>query len=275
MTTLAALTPQLVDDFRRDGFVVVPDLLAADELARFGAAVDEGVARRSRHDTRTLAEKSRYEQSFTQCQNLWEDCPDVRPLTFHPRITEAAARLLGVDAVRIWHDQALYKEAGGRDTDPHQDHPYWPIVETDTITAWIPFDGSTLASGAMGYLPGSHRLGLREFVDIFTGSGEDPLARRELDGLAPVWVEVPAGAVAFHHGLTFHLAKPNTTGTVRRVHTAIYFANGSTRGEGRYPHPSVERAGIEMGAAIASDVTPVAWPLPGGALPEAPADPIR
>ena len=268
------LAPRLVEDFRRDGFAVVPDLLTADELARFGAAVDEAVARRSRHDTRTLAEKSRYEQSFTQCQNLWEDSPGVRPLTFHPRVTEAAARLLGVDAIRIWHDQALYKEAGGRDTDPHQDQPYWPIVETDTITAWIPFDGSTLAGGAMGYLPGSHRLGLREFVDIFSGSGADPLARRELEGVAPVWVEVPAGAVAFHHGLTFHLAKPNTTGTVRRVHTAIYFADGSTRGEGRYPHPSVERAGIAMGAPIASDVTPIAWPLPGGALPDAPAEPI-
>ena len=274
MTAPAVLAPRLVEDFRRDGFVVVPDLLTADELARFGAAVDEAVARRSRHDTRTLAEKSRYEQSFTQCQNLWEDSPGVRPLTFHPRVTETAARLLGVDAIRIWHDQALYKEAGGRDTDPHQDQPYWPIVETDTITAWIPFDGSTLAGGAMGYLPGSHRLGLREFVDIFSGSGEDPLARRELEGVAPVWVEVPAGAVAFHHGLTFHLARPNTTGTVRRVHTAIYFADGSTRGEGRYPHPSVERAGIAMGAPIASDVTPIAWPLPGGALPEAPAEPI-
>ena len=274
MTAPAVLAPRLVEDFRRDGFVVVPDLLTADELARFGAAVDEAVARRSRHDTRTLAEKSRYEQSFTQCQNLWEDSPGVRPLTFHPRVTETAARLLGVDAIRIWHDQALYKEAGGRDTDPHQDQPYWPIVETDTITAWIPFDGSTLAGGAMGYLPGSHRLGLREFVDIFSGSGGDPLARRELEGVAPVWVEVPAGAVAFHHGLTFHLAKPNTTGTVRRVHTAIYFADGSTRGEGRYPHPSVERAGIAMGAPIASDVTPIAWPLPGGALPDAPAEPI-
>jgi ectoine hydroxylase-related dioxygenase (phytanoyl-CoA dioxygenase family) len=274
VTAPAVLAPRLVESFRRDGFVVVPDLLTADELARFGAAVDEAVARRSRHDTRTLAEKSRYEQSFTQCQNLWEDSPGVRPLTFHPRVTETAARLLGVDAIRIWHDQALYKEAGGRDTDPHQDQPYWPIVETDTITAWIPFDGSTLAGGAMGYLPGSHRLGLREFVDIFTGSGEDPLARRELEGVAPVWVEVPPGAVAFHHGLTFHLAKPNTTGTVRRVHTAIYFADGSTRGEGRYPHPSVERAGIAMGAPIASDVTPIAWPLPSGALPEAPAEPI-
>ena len=254
---------------------MVPDLLTTGELARYGAAVDEGVARRSRHDARALAEKSRYEQSFTQCQNLWEDCADVRPLTFHPRIAETAARLLGVDAVRLWHDQALYKEAGGRETDPHQDQPYWPIVEPDTITAWIPLDGSTLANGAMGYLPGSHRLGLREFVDIFSGTGEDPLARRELEGMEPVWVEVPAGAVAYHHGLTFHLAGPNTTGTVRRVHTAIYFADGSTRGEGRYPHPSVERAGIAMGAAIASDVTPIAWPRPDGVAPDPPAEPLR
>ena len=271
---MTAVTPQLVEDFRRDGFVVVPELLRADELVRFGSAVDEAVARRSRHDTRTLAQKSRYEQSFIQCQNLWEDCPAVRPLTFHPSITEAAARLLGVDAVRIWHDQALYKEAGGRETDPHQDQPYWPIVETDTITAWIPFDGSTLESGAMGYLPGSHGLGLREFVDIFTGSGEDPLARRDLEGMTPVFVEVVPGSVAFHHGLTFHLAKPNSTGTVRRVHTAIYFADGCTRGEGRFPHPSVERAGIAMGAVIASDVTPIAWPRPEGDLPPPPAAPI-
>ncbi len=274
MTTVDALPDQLVADFRRDGFVVVPGLLSADELRRYGAAVDEAVAKRSSHDTRTLAQKSRYEQSFVQCQNLWEGSPDVRPLSFHPRIAGTAAGLLGVDAVRLWHDQALYKEPGGRATDPHQDQPYWPIVETDTITAWIPFDGSTLDNGAMGYLPGSHRLGVREFVNIFFGEPEDPLARSELTGIEPRWVEVPAGSVAYHHGLTFHLARPNATGTVRRVHTAIYFADGSTRGEGRFPHPAVERAGIPMGGVIASDVTPVAWPLPGGVLPPAPAEPI-
>ena len=274
MKTVVPLTPRVVEDFARDGFVVVPDLLTPAELVRFGAAVDEAVARRSRHDARAVAEKSRYEQSFIQCQNLWEDCDEVRPLTFHLLIAETAARLLGVPAVRIWHDQALYKEAGGRETDPHQDQPYWPIVETNTITAWIPFDGSTLESGAMGYLPGSHRLGVREFVDIFTGSGDDPLTRDELAGIAPVFVEVPPGSVAFHHGLTFHLAGPNRTGTVRRVHTAIYFADGSTRGAGRFPHPSVERAGIAMGAVIASDVTPIAWPRPDGGAPRPPAVPI-
>ena len=192
MTALATLTPQHVDDFRRDGFVVVPGLLSTDELRRYGSAVDDAVARRSRADTRTLAQKSRYEQSFTQCQNLWEDSPDVRPLTFHPRVAETAARLLGVGAVRLWHDQALYKEPGGRETDPHQDQPYWPIVETKTVTAWIPFDGSTVASGAMGYLPGSHRLGLREFVNIFTGNDDDPLARQELAGIRPAPRPTPA-----------------------------------------------------------------------------------
>jgi ectoine hydroxylase-related dioxygenase (phytanoyl-CoA dioxygenase family) len=268
------VSEDLVAAFRRDGFVVVPDLLSEDEVRRYGTAVDGAVARRSRHDTRVLAEKSRYEQSFIQCQNLWEDSPDVRPLDFHPRIAGTAARLLGVDVVRLWHDQALYKEPGGRETDPHQDQPYWPIVEADTITAWIPFYGSTLQNGAMGYLPGSHRVGVREFVNIFFGEPEDVLARSELAGIEPVWVEVPAGSVAYHHGLTFHLARPNATGTVRRVHTAIFFADGSRRGEGKFPHPSVERPGIPMGAVIASDVTPVAWPLPGGVLPPAPAEPI-
>jgi ectoine hydroxylase-related dioxygenase (phytanoyl-CoA dioxygenase family) len=275
-TAGATITPELVDDFRRDGFVVVPGLLSADERRRYGSAVDEAVAKRSRGDTRTLAQKSRYEQSFIQCQNLWEDNEGVRPLTFHPLLAETAARLLGVVAVRLWHDQALYKEAGGRETDPHQDHPYWPIVETNTITAWIPFDGSTLETGAMGYLPGSHRLGLREFVNIFGEDGEEVLGRGELAGIEPVFVEVPAGAVAFHHGLTFHLAGANRAGTVRRVHTVIYLADGSTRGSGRFPHPSVERAGIEMGAVIASDVTPLAWPRPSDApLPPAPAEPLR
>ena len=51
------------------------------------------------------------------------------------RIARTAAALLGVDAVRLWHDQALYKESGGRETDPHQDLPYWPIAEPTTVTA--------------------------------------------------------------------------------------------------------------------------------------------
>ncbi len=259
-----------IQAFRRDGFVVVEGLLDDDELERYGRAVDAGVAARTREDERHLSEKTRYEQSFQQCLNLWEDFPDVRPLTFHPAVSENAAKLLGVAALRVWHDQALYKEAGGRVTDPHQDQPYWPLEQANTITAWIPFDGSTRANGCMGYIAGSHRSGLRKFADIFTGTGYDLEALSETRGLEPRWVDVPRGAVAFHHGLTVHQALPNRTARTRRVHTVIYFEDGSTRVAREQPHPSVDRAGIAPGALVASDVTPIAWPREAGDLPPTP-----
>src|SRR3954462_4673518 len=214
---------ELVARFRGDGFVVVPALLTLDELDRYGALVTDAVRHRTSADTVPLEEKSRYQQSFLQCMNLWEDFPDIRPLTFHPRLGQAAAELLGVDAVRLWHDQALYKQAGGRATDPHQDHPYWPIKETASVTAWVPFDGSTLESGAMAYLPRTHTIGLRKFVNIFFGEPEDILADPEVAGIDPVFVEVPKGSVAFHHGLTIHLAGANRTDRARAVQTMIYF----------------------------------------------------
>ena len=212
---MEGLSPELVARFERDGFVVVPDLLAPEELDALGPLVDAAVAERTRGDRRTLAEKSAYEQSFLQCINLWEDHPELRRLTFHPRITRAAAALLGAPALRLWHDQALYKEAGGRGTEPHQDHPYWPIAETDAVTAWIPFDAVTLESGAMGYLPGSHRVGLRRFANIFMGSTRELLERPELRGIEPVFVELARGAVAFHHGLDASTSRTRTARPAR------------------------------------------------------------
>ena len=274
MSAKPIVSPDLIEQFRRDGFVVVDNLLTEEELERFGAAVDRAVKDRGRNDSRVLEQKSPYEQSFTQCINLWEDHPDVLPLTFHPKISEAAATLIGVPSLRLWHDQALYKEAGGRYTEPHQDQPYWPMDETATLTAWIPFDGSTHETGCMAYVPGSHRVGLRKFVNIFTADEtvkilEDP----KLTGAAPTYVEVPRGAVAFHHGLTVHMAKPNRSRSTRRVHTMIYFKEGATRTKS-WVHPSVDRPGIKLGEAIASDLTPIVWPRGEGDLPKPPKMPL-
>ena len=211
------VTPEEISRFAAQGFVRIPGLLEPEELEGFGAAVDRAVQDRTRGDARSLAEKSRYEQSFQQCLNLWEDHPGVRPLTFHPAVAGAAGALLGADAVRIWHDQALYKEAGGRETDPHQDQPYWAIAEPRTITAWIPFQAVGPGNGATGFLAGSHRSGLREFADIFTGSGLDLAAFPETREAEFEYVAAEAGDVVFHHGLTIHRAHPNPSDAPRRV----------------------------------------------------------
>ena len=263
-----ALTREQLQTFEQRGFVVIDDMLSADELDRYGVAVDAAVAKRSRWDKRPLKDRSRYEQSFRQCINLWEDAPDVRPFTFHPRIGEVAAALLHADAVRIWHDQALYKESQGRETDPHLDHDYWAIEEPRTVTAWIPFDGSSENEGSMGYVPGSHKFDITAVADIFTGRGFDLDHGDEARGIAPEYINVPRGSVAFHHGRTIHLANPNRSDRTRRVHTVIFFADGCTRRNTR--HPSVDRMALPVGAPIRGPVTPIAWPLPGGRLPDPP-----
>jgi len=255
----------LAERYRRDGFVHARGLIPAQEIGRLGTAVDEAVAVRKARDTRSLDEKTPYEQSFIQCQYLWEDFPAVRGLTFHQTLGRALGALLGAERVRLWHDQALYKEPGGRETDAHQDHAYWPIAEDDTITAWIPLSAADHQTGCMGYVPGSHRAEL-EFVDIFRSPGAGR-ALVERQAAEPVFVPAAPGDVIFHHGRTVHLAKPNLSDRMRRVYTAIYFKDGCTRGGDR-SHPSVDRDGIALGQKIAGRATPIVWPLADGELPE-------
>ena len=58
MTSAATMIdPTKVEAFRRDGFVRLEGLLAADEVAALGRSVDAAVAARTRNDARTLAEK--------------------------------------------------------------------------------------------------------------------------------------------------------------------------------------------------------------------------
>ncbi len=251
--------------FARDGFFHAKGLLDPAEVARHRAAVDRAVAVRTRDDGRPLAERTPFEQSFTMCQYLWEDFPEVGELTFHPKVAGLAAELLGAPAIRLWHDQALYKEAGGRETEMHQDHPYWPISEDDAITAWIPLVEVGEAMGRMGYVPGSHK-GDVTFIDVFRtpGQGKAFQAARSLEAQ---FVTSGPGDVIFHHANTIHAAQPNRSDQVRRVHTAIYFRDGCTRANDR-AHHSLDRDRIAVGAPIDGKATPIAWPLPGGRLPE-------
>jgi hypothetical protein len=244
--------------FARDGFVLIPDLLPVDQLRRWGAAVDRAVELRTAPGRRPLRDRSQLEQELTVCYNLWEDSAAVRQFTLDRRLAQAAAQLLDAPRVRLWLDRAVYKEPGSLGTSRHQDHTQFPIREIDTVIAWIPFDGSTLESGAMGYVPGSHRHRPLNLSDLFLGGA----ARAEVARLAqgePVFLEVPPGAVAFHHVLTFHLSLPNRSERMRRAVSIVYFRDGSRRGSA-LSHPSVDRAQVGVGDEIAGDATPLVWP---------------
>ena len=77
-----------------------------------------------------------------------------------------AAELLGVSNVRIYHDQALYKEPGGGFTPWHQDQYYWPLDTNNTVTMWMPLIDIDESMGMLTFASGSHNAGFVENVPI-------------------------------------------------------------------------------------------------------------
>ena len=263
----------LKKSFNEDGFVVVRDLFDSSEIKFYREVIKEAIKERKHFDERVLKDRSDYEQSFTQCQNLWEDYVDIRKLTFDQRVCKIASKLLDTEAIRLWHDQALVKESGGRETDPHHDQPYWPIKETKTITAWIPLCDIDETNGQLGFYSGSHKIKDKKFINIFSGK-VDENNFLETANVSPDQISyqvMKEGDVSFHHGLTFHRAKSNISNHDRIVHTAIFFADGCTRGDDKF-HFSVDRSNIKVGEKIDSDVTPIAFPIT--TLPERPKNGI-
>ena len=263
----------LKKSFNEDGFVVVRDLFDSSEIKFYREVIKDAIKERKHFDERVLKDRSDYEQSFTQCQNLWEDYIDIRKLTFDQRVCKIASKLLDTEAIRLWHDQALVKESGGRETDPHHDQPYWPIKETKTITAWIPLCDIDETNGQLGFYSGSHKIKDKKFINIFSGK-VDENNFLETANVSPDQISyqvMKEGDVSFHHGLTFHRAKSNISNYDRIVHTAIFFADGCTRGDDKF-HFSVDRSNIKVGEKIDSDVTPIAFPITS--LPERPKNGI-
>jgi hypothetical protein len=93
-----------INAFRRDGYFHAKSLIDRREIEEHRKAVDHAVALRTQYDGRALSERSPFEQSFTMCQYLWEDYPEVGRLTFHPAVAGMAAALIGAQRLRLWQD---------------------------------------------------------------------------------------------------------------------------------------------------------------------------
>ena len=81
--------------------------------------------------------------------NLWTHDERVRAFVFARRFARAAAELMGVAGVRLYHDQALFKEPGGGITPWHQDQFYWPLDTDAHVTLWMPLVRVTPEMGPM------------------------------------------------------------------------------------------------------------------------------
>jgi ectoine hydroxylase-related dioxygenase (phytanoyl-CoA dioxygenase family) len=221
LDTAYALDDRCVEAFREQGFVRLGQVLSSETLAGYGPEISRLTLELTR-EKRPLAERGTYAQAFLQVTNLWQRSELVREFVFSRRLARLAAELLGTRAVRLYHDQSLYKEPGGGITPAHADQFYWPLASDRTVTAWIPLQDVTEEMGPLGFYAGSHRCDFGR--DLHISDESEQRIRAHLEGLDYRFVIEPfaAGDVSFHLGWTFHRALANRSPAPRSVMTIIY-----------------------------------------------------
>lgn len=224
------LDPMCVHEFRAKGHTVVRNLARRDELVPYRNAIESAVAAFAA-TMAPLGSRDTYHQAFVQLPNLWVRDETIAEFVLAPRFADVAARLTGVDAVRLYHDQALTKEPGGGVTPWHQDQRYWPLDTDHTITMWMPLVDIPAEVGTMSFASGSHRH--RELGPWIIGDeSEANFARLVAERGFEIETHgaLEAGDATFHAGWTLHRAPANSTDLMRSVMTIIWFADGTRVG---------------------------------------------
>jgi ectoine hydroxylase-related dioxygenase (phytanoyl-CoA dioxygenase family) len=215
------LTSAQIAFYKKHQFIKLKQVLSEDALQYFNEVVSEQVALMNKEE-RTLEERSTYGKAFLQLFNLWREHALVKELVFSKRIAQIASDLMEVNGVRLYHDQALYKEGGGGITPWHADQYYWPLATDRTVTAWIPLQATPLEMGPLEFSAGSHAI--VEGRELEIGDESEALIQKRLrvTDFEHIIEPFDVGEISFHSGWIFHRAGANRTPDMRKVMTIIY-----------------------------------------------------
>ncbi|MGE0717307.1 MAG: phytanoyl-CoA dioxygenase family protein [Alphaproteobacteria bacterium] len=211
-TRTKSLTPNEVAAYRRNGFHFPIRVLSTEEATGYRRRLEAFESIEGHPLKGALRHKSHLLFPW-----LWE-------LVSHPRILDAVEDILGPD-ILCWSSSFFIKEAH----DPgfvswHQDSTYWGLSEPEVITAWVAFSPSTIASGAMRVIPGTHG----EQVAHQDTYDKDNLLTRgqelmvEVDESKAVDLVMQPGEMSLHHVRLFHGSEPNRSDD-RRIGFAIRY----------------------------------------------------
>jgi hypothetical protein len=209
---MKTLAPDAVARYRRDGFYFPIRVLSPAEAAGYRGRLEAVERERGGPLGGELRHKGHL--LFT-----WLDA-----LIRHPRIVDAVEDLLGPDLL-CWSSSFFIKEA----RDPafvswHQDSTYWGLSEPDVVTAWVALSESSVESGAMRMIPGTHA---EQVAHRDTFAPDNLLSRGqeiavEVDEARAVDVVLHPGEMSLHHVRMFHGSPPNRSSD-RRIGYAIRY----------------------------------------------------
>lgn len=208
----------IVEAFERDGWVVLPDVLAPDEVARARAALVEAATASEARGMPTRMDYLDPGARNIRVYDLLAHDAVFLELVVHPGVLPYVSVLLDGD-LSISNFSANTALPGSRSMNAHNDQSTVmpePWTTRYTMNAIWCLDDTEEANGATRYLPGSHRL------TCFAEVPEDPAAAMEP-------FEAPAGSVILMDGRLWHTSGANTTESRERALLFAFYARSFLR----------------------------------------------
>ena len=238
------LSEEQVEQFHRDGYLLVRGMYDPDEVAEIARWTDqvaqspEVVGRDWKYFERSSEDGARI---LCRIENFVPFHEGFSSLITRRRMSQAVGELFGEPAV-LFKDKINFKQHGGHGIKAHQDvQAGWDAYAGLHITAMVAIDATNAENGSLEMIPGLHREGL-------LGEAWAPLTDADTGHRPYQAVHCQPGDAVFFDSFAPHRSEPNRTKAARRVlyitynkasegdHRAAYYADKHRN----YP-PDIER----------------------------------
>jgi phytanoyl-CoA hydroxylase len=232
-----SLTAEQVAFFEAEGYLLLPDLLNADDLAAVKVAMNtkvEGIAQEllanglvtdAREDSPfqyRLAElfADLTDADFLKFGRSWRDrLPGYFDLMANPKILDAVESLIGPEifANPVYNTRPKVPRVAAGAVPWHQDRSYWPDANANpVITVWVALVDADEVNGCLRVIPGTHKTQLlTHHKESLTGTGYTEVNEEYVKTQRAVMLPVPAGGALLFNDRCVHMSTPNRSNHVR------------------------------------------------------------
>jgi ectoine hydroxylase-related dioxygenase (phytanoyl-CoA dioxygenase family) len=226
------LNAKQVAFYEENGFVVIEPVFSEAELIALREAADQLLAQSGpvvAENRRLQIEEETHDGKpvVRKIEPINDLVPAFAELAADPRMTAAAAQLLG-EPVFLFEDKLNYKPPYIGSAYPlHQDYAYWTKYTDRLITVALHLDDATPENGCLRLVPGSHQQGLIE-----RPAGEARIITWDVDPDLAVDAPGAAGSLVVFSCYTAHHSYMNRSPVGRRA--ILYTYNPASDGD-TYP----------------------------------------
>ncbi len=156
-------------------------------------------------------------------------------ICFRPEILDRVESLIGPN-ILVWGANFFLKEPKSTAyVSWHQDGTYWGLEPADIVTAWVALTPSTVESGCLRVVPGSHLWPIVAHTETF--AADNLLSRGQeiaidVDPASVAIIPLAPGEMSLHHVKIAHNSEPNQADH-RRIGYAIRYVAAHVKPDGR------------------------------------------